>query len=124
MSDEGNSFGFNLSDGSIKVIELKDSFYLCDSQLDIYRDEKFNNVGTLYNNPFKVKLDKFYSVKEIKEVIYELIGIFPILSAHIVENGDNLSFAFDADLDMIVSSFDDVGSFVFPFDLEDRKSVV
>ena len=47
MSDEGNSFGFNLSDGSIKVIELKDSFYLCDSQLDIYRDEKFNNVGTL-----------------------------------------------------------------------------
>ena len=122
MSDEGNSFGFNLSDGSIKVIELKDSFYLCDSQLDIYRNEKFNNVGTLYNNPFKVKLDKFYSVKEIKEVIYELIGIFPILSAHIVENGDNLSFAFDADLDMIVGSFDDVGSFVFPFDLEKSLS--
>ena len=75
---------------------FKDSYLLNESQIRSYKkNKKLNKTQTLYNNPFKIKLNKSYSVTEIKKVIYKLYELFPVLSAHIIQEED-LSFAFDA----------------------------
>ena len=62
MSDDEKFFVSSLPNGKNRKIKInynfKDNCFLDESQLYVYRDEKLNNTGTLYNNPFKIKLNK------------------------------------------------------------------
>ena len=127
MSDyDGKFFVFKSSDGESSKIQINydfaDSCLLGESQLNIYRDNIFNDVGTSYNNPFRIKLNNLYSVKEFENVFGKLFDIFPVLSARIICDEDEVLFSFDSDPQIIVGSCDDVGSFVCPFDLEESLS--
>ena len=124
MSDN-EKFGFKLSNEEYTQIinhNIKDSCLLNESQLDVYMDATHNSTGTYYNNPFKIKLNNSYSVNDIKKVINKLYDLFPVLSARVIQDDENVSFAFDADLDVIVGSHDDVDSFVSSFNLEKSLS--
>uniref|UniRef100_UPI0025DD8BF6 hypothetical protein n=1 Tax=uncultured Methanobrevibacter sp. TaxID=253161 RepID=UPI0025DD8BF6 len=70
MSDDEKFFVFKHLNGESSNIKIyysfEDSCLLGDSQFNIYRDETFNNVGTSYNNPFKIQLNNLYSVEEIE----------------------------------------------------------
>ena len=125
MTNEQKTFISNISDESCEVaIEYAfgDSCPLTESQLDVYMDEELNDVGTGYNNPFKIKMDEKYSVEDIKQAIGKLSGIFPVLSARVVVDGESVSLAFDSDFPVIVGCDDDANSFVRPFDLEKNLS--
>ena len=127
MSDyDGKFFVFKSSDGESSKIQINydfaDSCLLGESQLNIYRDNIFNDVGTSYNNPFRIKLNNLYSVKEFENVFGKLFDIFPVLSARIIRDGDEVFFRFDSDPQIIVGSCDDVGSFVSPFNLDESLS--
>ena len=87
---------------------------LLESQLNVYLDEKVKDMGTAYNNPFKIKFKKEYAFAEFKEAIDKLFDIYPILSARVIEDEGDISFIFDVD-PVLTDSFD--GDFVKPFDL-------
>ncbi len=90
---------------------------LSESQLNVYLDEVVKDMGTGYNNPFKISLKKSYPVSDIKRAIACLADVYKVLSARVTINDENLYFSFDADPEIMhVSSYDDV-SFVIPFDL-------
>ena len=97
---------------------FEDGCPLSESQLNVYLDESVNDMGTSYNIPFKIKFSKSYSAVEIKEAIYKLAEIYPVLAARIVVVEDNISFRFDGELQISVGSLDDVNSFVQPFELD------
>ncbi|WP_295617666.1 condensation domain-containing protein [uncultured Methanobrevibacter sp.] len=97
---------------------FEDGCPLSESQLNVYLDESVNDMGTSYNIPFKIKFSKSYSAVEIKEAIYKLAEIYPVLAARIVVVEDNISFRFDGELQISVGSLDDVDSFVQPFELD------
>lgn len=121
MSNNENFFVCNLPNGETRKIlinnNFEDSCPLNESQLDIYTDEMQNNC-TEYNNPFKIRLDVTYSLDEIKQAVDKLFNMFPVLSARIVDDGEDISFAFDVKPQVIVGSLNDADSFVNPFDLE------
>ena len=73
-------------------------------------------------NFFKIKLNKKFSVNEINNAVNKLYNIYPVLSAHIIKDSNNISFAFDAEPQVIIGSFDNVNSFISPFNLEKSLS--
>lgn len=125
MSDY-RKFVFKSSNGKYSKIKInynfEDSCLLNASQLNIYREETYNNAGNSYNNPFRIKLSNLYSITEIEKVIIKLFDIFPVLSARIIRDEDNVLFTFDADPQIIVGSLDDADSFVSPFNLDKSLS--
>ena len=126
MSDDEKFFVSSLPNGKNRKVKInynfKDNCFLDESQLYVYRDEKLNNTGTLYSNPFKIKLNKKFSVNEINNAVNKLYNIYPVLSAHIIKDSNNISFAFDAEPQVIIGSFDNVNSFISPFNLEKSLS--
>ncbi|WP_406534985.1 amino acid adenylation domain-containing protein [Methanobrevibacter sp.] len=125
MSNNESFFVSNLPNGEIREILInncfEDSCPLNESQLNVYMDETQNNC-TAYNNPFKIRFDGNYSLDDIKQTIDKLFNMVPVLSARIVDDGENISFAFDAKPQVIEGSIGDVDSFVRPFDLEKNLS--
>ena len=114
-----NHIKFNLNNQSID--KLKYTFDktcpLSESQLNVYLDEKVNKLGTRYNNPFKIELNNEYSIEDIKIALKKLFELYPVLSSRI-NNNDTPSFTFDAKLEIIEGTCEDIKSFVQPFDLD------
>ena len=52
---------------------------LSQSQMNVFLDELVNETGTGYNNPFKISFNGRYSINEIKNAIYKLFDVYPIL---------------------------------------------
>ena len=107
---------------------------LSESQLNVYLDESVNDMGTAYNNPFKIKLKDDYSVSEIKNALIKLFEVFPILKARVINDDGVLSFAFDAEPEINEGYLDDINSFVKSFEfnrylsrfliVENKQSVI
>ena len=95
---------------------------LSESQLNVYLDEKVNEMGTAYNNPFKIEFDDSYSAEDIENAIDKLLNAYPILSARVVNVGDVLSFSFDADVEISKGNMKDMDSFVRKFDFDKSLS--
>ena len=89
---------------------------LSESQLNVYLDEAVENIGTAYNNPYKIDFKKGYSADEIKNALIKLFDVFPIFKARVME-GECLSF--DAEPEIEEGSLNDMESFVKPFDLSE-----
>lgn len=51
---------------------------LSESQLNLYLDETTRDVGTTYNNPFKITFKKKYPVEFIKNIINKFLDAYPI----------------------------------------------
>ena len=91
---------------------------LSESQLNIYLDESVNDKGTSYNNPFKIDFKDDYSADEIKDALIKLFDVFPVLKAHVLNDDGDLSFAFDAEPEIIEGSVNGINSFVEPFEFD------
>lgn len=91
---------------------------LSESQLNVYLDESVNEMGTAYNNPFKIEFNKHYSADEIKSAIGKLLQVHPVLSARVINDDEILSFSFDAKPKIIEGSKNDIKSFIKPFELD------
>lgn len=90
---------------------------LSESQLNIYLDEVVNEMGTGYNNSFKIEFENDYSVEEIKIALARLIEVYLILKARIVSDDEELPrCVFDGDVEVVEGNADDVESFVRPFE--------
>ena len=92
--------------------------HLSESQLNVYLDENVNDMGTAYNNPFKIDFKDNYSIKEIKDALIKLFDAFPILKARVLNDNGDLSFAFDGEPEITEKSSNDMKTFVKPFDLD------
>ena len=91
---------------------------LSESQLNIYLDESVKDMGTSYNNPFKIDFRDNYSVDEIKDALIKLFEVFPILKARVLNEKGTLSFVFDGEPEIIEGSANDIVSFVNPFEFD------
>ena len=96
---------------------FEDKCPLSESQLNVYLDEKVNDMGTAYNNPFKIQFKKKYSFNNVKNAIRELYECYPILKARIIEDENGVSFSFDVEPFVACGLSHDVDDFVKPFDL-------
>ena len=94
---------------------------LSESQLNVYLDERVNEMGTAYNNPFMIEFNKHYSSNEIRKALDKLLDAHPVLSARVIQNNEILSFSFDAK-PQINGLKNDIASFVQPFELEKSLS--
>ena len=88
---------------------------LSESQLNIYLDESVKDMGTSYNIPFKIKFSKPYTAERIKDAIYKLLEIHPILSSRVVLDEGNVYFSFDAKPEINTGSLEDIDSLVHTF---------
>ena len=96
---------------------------ISNAQLNVYLDEMVNDMGTGYNNPFKMEIDsKEYSIENIKEALLKLYDAFPVLKARIANDEDGPRCVFDAEAEIIEGGYEDVKTFVRPFDLEKNLS--
>ena len=91
---------------------------LSESQLNVYLDETVKNMGTAYNNPFKIEFNKNYSIDEIKIAIEKLFEIHPVLSARVINENERLSLGFDARPQITTGLENKIESFVQPFELD------
>ena len=89
---------------------------LSESQLNVYLDETVNEMGTAYNNPFKIDFNDSYSAEDIRKAIDKLLIAYPVLKARVVNAKDVLSFSFDGDVEIAEGNPDDIDSFLKPFD--------
>ena len=119
-----NHIKYNLDVHSLTSLKygFDDLCPLSESQLNVYLDEMVNDMGTAYNNPFKIDFKDKYSSDEIKGAIGKLLDIYPILSARTINDNETLSFSFDAKPEIGFGSIKDIDSFVKPFDLEKSLS--
>ena len=115
-----NHIRFSLKAHSSSEINYSfdDKCPLLESQLNVYLDEKVNNMGTAYNNPFKIKFNEQYDFNEIKKAILKLCDIHPILNARIIED-TKISLSFDGKPLIVGGSNKDIDYFVRPFDLNE-----
>ena len=116
----------NLDSGSSNV-ELEYSFDeicpLSESQLNVFLDEMVHDMGTGYNNPFKIDVNLNLSVDQIKDALNKLLDMYPILKARIIINSDSLpDCIFDANPEIKEGTPDDIKSFVRPFELDKSLS--
>ena len=123
-SDIANHIKYNLDiHSSIDVNYTFDELCpLSESQLNVYLDETVNDMGTGYNNPFKLELNNNHSVEDIKNAIGKLFEVYPVLSARVVDDNGILSFSFDAMPEIQVGLAKDMESFVRPFGLDKSLS--
>ena len=91
---------------------------LSESQLNVYLDESVNNMGTAYNNSFKIEFTDKYSVDEIKDALIKLFDVFPVLKARVLNKEEGLFFAFDAEPEVVEGSLNDINTFVKQFELD------
>lgn len=91
---------------------------LSESQLNVYLDESVNNMGTAYNNSFKIEFTDKYSVDEIKDALIKLFDVFPVLKARVLNKEEGLFFAFDAKPEVVEGSLNDINTFVKQFELD------
>ncbi|WP_405294927.1 AMP-binding protein [Methanobrevibacter sp.] len=91
---------------------------LSESQLNVYLDESVNNMGTAYNNSFKIDFKDKYSVEEIKDALVKLFDVFPVLKARVLNKDGDLSFTFDAEPEIVEGSLNDIRTFVREFELD------
>ncbi len=91
---------------------------LSESQLNVYLDESVNNMGTAYNNSFKIEFTDRYSVDEIKDALIKLFDVFPVLKARVLNKEEGLFFAFDAEPEVVEGSLNDINAFVRQFELD------
>ena len=100
-----------------------DEVILSESQLSIYLDEMINDMGTGYNNPFKIEFNDRYSKDEIKNALIKLFDLHPILKTRLVESKDQfVSCVFDAEIKINQGKLSDIKSFVRPFELNKNLS--
>ena len=117
-----NHIKFNLN--AHRDIENTDQSFdeaclLLDSQLNVYLDEIVKEMGTTYNNPFKIHFKKKYSIEKIKDGITEIIKNYPILKSRISIEDENLpKCVFDGELDIREGTLEDIETFVRPFEME------
>ena len=91
---------------------------MSESQLNVYLDETVKNMGTAYNNPFKIEFNKNYSIDEIKIAIEKLFEIHPVLSARVINENERLSLCFDVKPQITTGLENEIESFVQPFELD------
>ena len=91
---------------------------LSESQLNVYLDENVKDVGTGYNNAFKIQFNENYSADDIEKAINKLTQIHPILNARVINNEEGLYFIFDSHPEIRQGTPKDIDSFVRPFELE------
>ena len=102
---------------------FEDEVPLSNAQLNVYLDEAVNDMGTGYNNAFKIEFDNDrYSVDAVKEALLKLVDVYPILKARIANGADGPVCVFDADLEISEGSLEDINSFVRPFEVDRNLS--
>ena len=114
-------------DSSSSNVEIEYSFDkicpLSESQLNVFLDEMVHDMGTGYNNPFKIDVNVNLSVDLIKDALNKLLDMYPILKARIIINSDSLpDCIFDANPEIKEGTPDDIKSFVRPFELDKSLS--
>ena len=87
------------------------------SQLNVYLDELVNDMGTGYNNSFKVEFENNYSAEDIKNALIKLFEVYPILKTRIITKEKSTFSIFDAEIEIEEGTLSDVESFVRPFEL-------
>ena len=89
--------------------DFKINSHLSESQLNIFLHENIKDVGTGYNNPFKIEFKNNYSSNEINNALLKLFDIYPILKARIIINNDDFPVcSFDAEPEISEGSLNDV----------------
>ena len=119
-----NHVKFNLNSYSSLDVNytFNDGCPLSESQLNVYLDEQVKKMDLIYNNPFKIKFNQNYSKNEIRSAIYKLFDLYPVLKAHVVNDGGDLSFIFDSEPEIKNGPINDLDSFVRPFNLGESLS--
>jgi len=112
---------YNLNAYSLSDVNytFEDICPLSESQLNVYLDESVNDMGTAYNNPFKIYFKEKYSFHDVENAIMKLFECFPVLSARVMEDNDGVFFSFDAEPFIYDGLSSDVDSFVKVFDLKE-----
>ena len=91
-----------------KSFEIRYSFDdlcpLSESQLNVYLDETSHELGTTYNNPFKLIFNKKYSVDSVKKIINKYLEAYPITLARVVQEGEDILLSFDSNVEIDVVS--------------------
>ena len=96
---------------------------LSESQMNVYLDEQVNDMGTGYNNSFKIDFDENYSIDEIRNALDKLFEAYPILKARIITGQNTMPrCAFDAEVEIVEGTLDDIEGFVRPFELNEYLS--
>ncbi|MBQ2612572.1 MAG: amino acid adenylation domain-containing protein [Methanobrevibacter sp.] len=96
---------------------------LSQSQMNVFLDELVNETGTGYNNPFKISFNGRYSINEIKNAIYKLFDVYPILKSRIhFKEGSLPKCSFDGEMDIKKGELSDIKTFVRPFELDRNLS--
>ena len=99
--------------------EFDDDVPLSASQLNVYLDEFVNEMGTGYNNSFKVDFEDGYSLKDIKDALIKLLDVYPVLKARFISSKEKLPYCvFDAKVEIKEGNLSDIESFVRPFELD------
>ena len=93
-----------------------------ESHLNVYLDEKVRDIGTGYNNPFKIQFNKDYSANDIRYAINKLFKIYPVLKARVLNKEDGLYFIFDSQPEIKEGELKDIDSFVQSFELDKNLS--
>ena len=100
-----------------------DAVMLSESQMNIYLDEQINEMGTGYNNPFKIEFNDRYSKNEVKNALIKLFDLHPILKARLVSSKEKfVSCVFDAEIEINQGKLSDIKSFVRQFELNKNLS--
>lgn len=100
---------------------FKDDKIICnlsESQLEVYLNEKENDMGTAYSTWECVKCPPDKSIDEIKSAIHALIRKHPVLKGRILDDGDMPLFICDSYPLIEVRDNDDYSMLIKRFDLE------
>ena len=104
----------------IANFSFKDDKIICnlsESQLEVYMNEKENDMGTAYSTWETVKCPSNKSIDEIKSTINALIDKHPILKGRILDDGDMPLFICDSYPLIEVRNNDDYSKLIKNFDL-------
>ncbi|WP_407374929.1 amino acid adenylation domain-containing protein [Methanobrevibacter sp.] len=102
---------------------FEDGCRLSKSQFNIYLDEMVNEMGTGYNNSFKIDFNKDYSCSEIENALKKLFDLHPILKTRVLSgDGEMPICVFDGEPEIIRGCEDDIESFVRPFEFDRNLS--
>ena len=102
---------FNFKDGNIVC-------NLSEPQLEVYLNEKENDMGTAYSAWETFQCPSGSSIDEIESKIHAFIDKHPVLKGRILDDGDMPLLVCDSYPLIEVTDIDDYSSFIRRFDLE------
>lgn len=104
-----------VQDLSIDDFSLEKGVPLSESQLNVYLGDQTREAGTVYNNPFKIKVPVQVGEDAIRAAFGYLLEKHPILRARVLVGDEGPYLSFDAQPQIRFGTLEDVEGFIRPF---------